>query len=100
MGRPARVLEGGTDRVPDEFLLLDEAIPRDPDYHEGAFTMHYHTTLYGTLREIGSGRKPASAVLDALEDAARVGFQTAWSTSGTWRTTTNRATGRSTGKMR
>ncbi len=62
------------DRVPDDFLLLDETIPRDPDYHEGEFTMHYDTTLYDTLREVGNGEKPASAVLDAIEDAAHVGF--------------------------
>ena len=36
--------------------------------------MHYDTMLYGTLREIGSGEKPASAVFDALSDAERAGF--------------------------
>ncbi|MGA9402636.1 alpha-amylase family glycosyl hydrolase, partial [Haladaptatus sp.] len=61
-------------RVPDDFLLLDETIPRDPAYHEGEFTMHYDTTLYGTLREIGNGEKPASAVFNALADAERAGF--------------------------
>ncbi|WP_435157116.1 alpha-amylase family glycosyl hydrolase [Haladaptatus sp. DFWS20] len=61
-------------RVPDDFLLLDETIPRDPDYHEGEFTIHYDTTLYGTLREIGQGEMPATALFDALEDGNRVGF--------------------------
>ncbi|MFH5797210.1 alpha-amylase family glycosyl hydrolase [Haladaptatus sp. CMAA 1911] len=73
-GVPHEFWKEVADRVPDDFLLLDETIPRDPDYHEGEFTMHYDTTLYGTLREIGNGEKPASAVLDALEDAAHVGF--------------------------
>ncbi|GAA0231569.1 alpha-amylase family glycosyl hydrolase [Haladaptatus pallidirubidus] len=61
-------------RVPDDFLLLDETIPRDPDYHEGEFTMHYDTTMYGTLREIGRGEKPATAIFDALKDGIRSGF--------------------------
>lgn len=73
-GVPHEFWKEVADRVPDDFLLLDETIPRDPDYHEGEFTMHYDTTLYGTLREIGNGEKPASAVLDAIEDAAHVGF--------------------------
>jgi glycosidase len=62
------------DRVPDDFLLLDETIPRDAAYHEGEFHMHYDTTLYETLRDIGSGEKPADAVLDALDDATWAGF--------------------------
>ncbi|WP_117592737.1 alpha-amylase family glycosyl hydrolase [Haloprofundus halophilus] len=62
------------DRVPDDFLLLDETIPRDADYHEGEFHMHYDTTLYETLRAIGSGERTADAVLDALDDATWAGF--------------------------
>ncbi|EMA60637.1 alpha-amylase family glycosyl hydrolase, partial [Halorubrum kocurii] len=62
------------DRVPEDFLLLDETIPRDADYHEGEFHMHYDTTLYETLRDVGTGEKPADAVLDALDDAAWAGF--------------------------
>ena len=62
------------DRVPEDFLLLDETIPRDADYHEGEFHMHYDTTLYETLRDVGAGEKPADAVLDALDDAAWAGF--------------------------
>ncbi|MFC6837927.1 alpha-amylase family glycosyl hydrolase [Halomarina ordinaria] len=62
------------DRVPDDFLLLDETIPRDPDYHEGEFQMHYDTTLYETLRDVGLGEEPADAVLDALDDATWAGF--------------------------
>ncbi|WP_264782960.1 alpha-amylase family glycosyl hydrolase [Haladaptatus sp. T7] len=73
-GVPHEFWKEVADRVPDDFLLLDETIPRDPAYHEGEFTMHYDTTLYGTLRDIGTGEKPASDVFDALEDAKRVGF--------------------------
>jgi cyclomaltodextrinase len=73
-GVPHEFWKEVADRVPDDFLLLDETIPRDPDYHEDEFTMHYDTALYGTLREVGTGEKPASAILDALEDAAHVGF--------------------------
>ena len=62
------------DRVPDDFLLLDETIPRDPLYHESAFQMHYDTTLYGTLRDIGAGDAPATAIFDAVDDARWQGF--------------------------
>ncbi|XVH30488.1 alpha-amylase family glycosyl hydrolase [Haloferacaceae archaeon DSL9] len=62
------------DRVPGDFLLLDETIPRDPAYHEAEFHMHYDTTLYETLRSIGRGDDPAAAVFDALEDARTQGF--------------------------
>ncbi|SIR80554.1 Glycosidase [Haladaptatus litoreus] len=73
-GVPHEFWKEVAERVPDDFLLLDETIPRDPDYHEGEFTMHYDTTLYHTLREIGQGERPATAIFDALEDAGRVGF--------------------------
>ena len=63
------------ERIDDpEFLLMDETVPRDPDFHENEFDLHYDTTLYGTLREIGQGEKSADAVFDALEDAKRHGF--------------------------
>ena len=62
------------DRVDSEFLLLDETVPRDPDYGEGEFDAHYDTTLYHTLRDVGSGEEPATAVLDALAASAREGF--------------------------
>jgi len=62
------------DRVPDDFLLLDETIPRDPLYHEAAFQMHYDTTLYGTLRDIGAGNAPAHDIFDAVDDARWQGF--------------------------
>ncbi|WP_458210581.1 alpha-amylase family glycosyl hydrolase [Haladaptatus sp. NG-SE-30] len=57
-----------------EFLLMDETIPRRPDYHENEFDVHYDTTLYGTLREIGAGDEPADALFDALADARWQGF--------------------------
>ena len=57
-----------------EFLLLDETIPRDPQFHENEFDAHYDTALYGALREIGTGEAPASAVLDALDATHREGF--------------------------
>ncbi|WP_058826579.1 alpha-amylase family glycosyl hydrolase [Haloferax sp. Q22] len=57
-----------------DFLLLDETIPRDPAYHETEFDAHYDTTLYGALRDVGTGEKPATAVLDAVADARWHGF--------------------------
>lgn len=57
-----------------EFLLMDETIPRNPDYHENEFDVHYDTAMYGTLREIGAGDAPADDVFDALEDTRWRGF--------------------------
>ncbi len=62
------------ERVADDFLLLDETIPRDPHYHEAEFQMHYDTALYGTLRDVGRKNAPASKIFDALEDAVWQGF--------------------------
>jgi len=63
-----------TRAIDDDFLLLDEVIPRDPAYHELNFDLHYDTTLYGMLRGIGEGHEPAERVLDAVEATAREGF--------------------------
>jgi glycosidase len=61
-------------RVPDDFLLLDETIPADPEYHESEFDVHYDTRLYHTLRDVGDGERPATAVFDALDRVASAGF--------------------------
>jgi glycosidase len=57
-----------------EFLLLDETIPYIADFHEGMFDVHFDTTLYFTLRQVGNGHEPAAAILDAVEGRARSGF--------------------------
>jgi glycosidase len=57
-----------------EFLLLDETIPYIADFHELCFDVHFDTTLYFTLREVGNGNMDADAVLDAVEQRAEVGF--------------------------
>ncbi|MFO8115346.1 MAG: alpha-amylase family glycosyl hydrolase [Halorubrum sp.] len=62
------------DRVPDDCLLLDETLPHDPFYGEGEFDLHYDTSLYGVLRDVGAGRAPADAVADAFDRAAWLGF--------------------------
>ncbi|NUE01885.1 DUF3459 domain-containing protein [Halorubraceae archaeon YAN] len=62
------------DRVSDNFLLLDETIPRDPFYHENEFHMHYDTTLYDTLLAVGSRERPATAIFDALANSRWQGF--------------------------
>jgi glycosidase len=60
--------------VDPEFLLLDETIPRDPQFHENEFDAHYDTALYGALREIGQGEAPAETLFDALDANHREGF--------------------------
>jgi len=57
-----------------EFLLLDETIPYIEDFHEGMFDVHFDTTLYFTLRQIGRGNEPAEALLDAIDGRAESGF--------------------------
>jgi glycosidase len=57
-----------------EFLLLDETIPRDPQFHENEFDAHYDTDLYGALRDIGQGEAPADELFDALDANHREGF--------------------------
>ncbi|TYL40570.1 alpha-amylase [Natronococcus pandeyae] len=58
----------------DEFLLLDETIPRDPAYAECEFNVHYDTTLYYALRDVGNGERPAKAILEAATAPDREGF--------------------------
>ena len=62
------------DRVPEGFLLLDETIPHDPFYGEGEFHVHYDTSLYRALRDVGAGRAGADAIADALDRATWLGF--------------------------
>jgi len=57
-----------------EFLLLDETIPYVPDFHNGMFDVHFDTTLYFTLRQVGRGHVPADAILDAIDGRAEIGF--------------------------
>jgi len=57
-----------------EFLLLDETVPYIADFHEGLFDVHFDTTTYFTLREIGRGHADADAVADAVDQRAKVGF--------------------------
>ncbi|MBB6645627.1 alpha-amylase MalA [Halobellus ruber] len=57
-----------------EFLLLDETIPYVPDFHNGMFDVHFDTTLYFTLRQVGRGDVPAEAILDAIDGRTEIGF--------------------------
>ncbi|AUX10257.1 alpha amylase catalytic region [Halalkaliarchaeum desulfuricum] len=57
-----------------EFLLLDETIPYVPEFHELCFDVHFDTTLYHNLRQIGHGEMPARAVVDAIRQRAETGF--------------------------
>ncbi|PAU83911.1 alpha amylase [Halorubrum salipaludis] len=63
-----------SDRVPDDFLLLDETLPHDPFYGEGEFDLHYDTSLYETLRSVGAGDAPADALAGAFARAEWLGF--------------------------
>ncbi len=61
-------------REDPEFLLLDETIPYIADFHDGMFDVHFDTTLYFMLRQVGTGREPAESILDAVEGRTRSGF--------------------------
>ncbi|WP_363467634.1 alpha-amylase family glycosyl hydrolase [Halogeometricum borinquense] len=57
-----------------DFLLLDETVPRRPEFRENEFDLHYDTDLYDALRDIGNGEKSATAIFDALDASARLGY--------------------------
>ncbi|MBX0322954.1 DUF3459 domain-containing protein [Halomicroarcula sp. F13] len=57
-----------------EFLLLDETVPRDAGFRENEFDVHYDTDFYFTLRDVGKGEEPATALFDALELSPRRGY--------------------------
>ena len=61
-------------RTDPEFLLLDETIPYIADFHDGMFDVHFDTTLYFMLRQVGNGDEPAESILDAVEGRTRSGF--------------------------
>jgi glycosidase len=58
----------------EEFLLLDETIPYIADFHGSMFEVHFDTTLYFILRQVGGGHQPGEAVVDAVEQRKEVGF--------------------------
>jgi cyclomaltodextrinase len=57
----------------DEFLLLDETIPYVPDFQAGLFDVHFDSTTYFTLRQIGRGQD-ADTLLSAVDDRVETGF--------------------------
>lgn len=60
--------------IDPEFLLVDETIPYIPEFSNLTFDVHFDSTLYFRLRQVGQGHEPASAVLDAVDERARTGF--------------------------
>ncbi len=60
--------------IDPEFVLVDETIPYIPDFANLTFDIHFDSTLYFRLRQVGQGHEPASAVLDPIEERARTGF--------------------------
>jgi len=57
----------------DDFLLLDETIPYIADFQAGLFDMHFDSTLYFSLRQVGGG-EDAELVLDAIDERGEAGF--------------------------
>ncbi|WP_324664672.1 alpha-amylase MalA [Haloarcula sediminis] len=57
----------------DDFLLLDETIPYIADFQAGLFDMHFDSTLYFSLRQVGNG-EDAETVLDAIDEREEAGF--------------------------
>ena len=68
-----RELHDRCKRRDEEFLLLDETIPYVPEFQAGLFGVHFDSTAYFTLRQIGRGQD-ASTLLSAVEDRAETGF--------------------------
>ena len=57
----------------DDFLLLDETIPYIADFQAGLFDMHFDSTLYFSLRQVGDG-EDAEKVLEAIDQRGEAGF--------------------------
>jgi len=57
----------------DDFLLLDETIPYIADFQAGLFDMHFDSTLYFSLRQVGGG-EDAEQVLEAIDERGEAGF--------------------------
>ena len=57
----------------EEFLLLDETIPYIADFQGGLFDMHFDSTTYFSLRQIGGG-EDAELVLDSVDERTEAGF--------------------------
>ncbi|WP_267643473.1 alpha-amylase MalA [Haloarchaeobius amylolyticus] len=57
-----------------DFLLLDETIPYLPELHELAFDVHFDTTLYHNLRQVGNRQAWGVNVVEAIEGRAETGF--------------------------
>jgi glycosidase len=57
----------------EEFLLLDETIPYIADFQGGLFDMHFDSTTYFSLRQIGGG-EDAELVLDSIDERTEAGF--------------------------
>jgi len=45
-----------------DFLIINEVLPRSPEYHKDEFDMSYDTDFYGNLLDVMNGRKPLSAI--------------------------------------
>ncbi|MCU0645409.1 MAG: alpha-amylase family glycosyl hydrolase, partial [bacterium] len=45
-----------------DFLLINEVLPRSPEYHNDEFDMSYDTDFYGNLLDVMNGRKPLAAI--------------------------------------
>jgi len=60
-----------SERVPDDFLLLDETLPTTP-LRRGEFDVHYDTSLYDAPGCRGDA--PADAIADAFARAEWLGF--------------------------
>jgi len=72
-----------------------------PLLRRGEFDVHYDTSLYDALRDVGAGDAPADAIADAFARAEWLGFDDRASRCATSRRTTTRsATSPSTGGRR
>ncbi|OQX94954.1 hypothetical protein B6I21_07925 [candidate division KSB1 bacterium 4572_119] len=50
-----------------DFLLIDEVLPRSPEFHKDEFDMSYDTDFFGNVLDVLENRKPLSAIFLGLE---------------------------------
>ncbi len=54
-------------KINPEILLINEVLPRSPDYHKDEFDMSYDTDFYGNLLDVFDGKKPLSSIEYGLQ---------------------------------
>lgn len=56
-------------KINPDCILLNEVLPRSPEYHDDEFDMSYDTDFYGNLLDVFNQKKPVSALNFGIQKA-------------------------------